>query len=242
MFKKSKKTTCKFILIGLLAYALIISFSTAIFLDTHSFKTDFLDNYEDIINPFPGDGNNTKPPDEKTDPNVFDAQVILMSNVERGTSYNIHLFALPGQKSELYRDFSVYIYTSQKANYIVKVDNQTRKSGEVTWMERIDLNSEYETMDVKVILNNKTGVQRDFVFKKITLLDSPWQAKEDKDKDKDESVPDIIDPYIRMSRGELNEFVAKRVIADIAAVILGILFGVQIAALKADLRGIDRVL
>lgn len=241
--KIKNKTKCKIILIGLIAYAIIMSVTTAVYVGM-SGNSNYLDNFDDVINPFPdppSGGNQTTP--KETGSNVFDAQVILMSNVERGTQYYIHLFALPGQKAELFRDFTVFIYSNQPANYLIKVDGQTHASGSVGWMKKIDLHSDYESMDVIVTLENKTGVSREYKFEKIVLLDSPWQTK-DKDKtgEDDEDVPDIIDPYVRMSRGELNEFIIKRVFADIMAVILAILFGLQLAALKADLRGIDRVM
>jgi hypothetical protein len=242
--KIKNKKRCKLILTGLIAYAIIISITTTIYIGISDYNNDYLDNFDDIVNPFPdppSGGNQTVP--DTTGSGVFDAQVMLLSNVERGTQYNIHLFALPGQKAELFRDFSVYIYSNQPANYLIKVDGQTHASGSVIWMKKIELHSEYETMDVFVTLENKTGVSREFKFEKIVLLDSPWQTKDkDKDKQADEDVPDLIDPYVRMSRGELNEFIIKRVFADIVAVILAILFGLQLAALKADLRGIDRVM
>jgi hypothetical protein len=151
---------------------------------------------------------------------------------------------LPGQNgANLYRDFSIYIFTNQQANYQIKIDNFTVESGSVSWLKRIDQHSDYSKADIYVLVENLTGGVRDFSFDDIRLVDNPWSSSQpDESENNQRSIPDIIKPYVEMSQGEFNLFIAKRVIADIASVIAGIIVGIQIAALKADFRGIERAL
>jgi len=193
----------------------------------------------DLVDPFP-DGKNESELEEES--KLFDAQVVVMSNIERHTEYKLHLFALPGQISQVYRDFSIYIFTNQETDYIVKLDNQTLKTGKMFWMERIDTRSEYDKVTLEIILANQSGVERVFNFKKLELIDSPWQTKDEGDDDKDKDVPDVVKPYLQMTQGDFNLFIAKRVFADIVSVICGIILGIYFAAIKADLRGIGRIL
>ena len=247
MFKKIFRNTRKYIhvvVLGFLLYILIISTLTVFYLDNPQLV--FTDREYD--NPFQRFGDFTDPldfPEEdenETDggPQIYDAQVILMSNIERHTDHILHLFALPGQRSQIYRDFSVLIYVSDTSEYLLKVDNQTFDSGTVTWMTRIDVHTEYDEVDVKVYLTNATNAERIFDFKGVYLLDSPWQSTPD-DSGDEPDIPDIVEPYIKMSQGEFSMFVAKRIFADIASVIAAILIGIQLAAIKSDLRGIERV-
>jgi hypothetical protein len=248
MFKKfieNTKKAYKLFIIGMLIYAIVVSLATAICLDLN--QTNFQKNTlaENLTDPFDDgykidDGESNQ--DDRSIPGdkIFDGQVYLMSNVERGTGYSLHLFAMPGQKSELYRDFSIYMFSNQKCNFLIKIDNQTYDRGEMTWFHRVDANSEYNKLDVTVILENTSQVSREYKFKSIQLLDSPWQTKKEKEE-KEEETPDMVRPYLEMTQGDLNMFIVKRVIADIVSVIFGIMIGIQMAAVRADLRGIQRM-
>jgi hypothetical protein len=242
MFKKiNKKTKSKIIASGILAYILFISFFTFSFINYNT-EVYNIENYDQGIT-VPG-GNGTTEPEvpDSTQHTLFNPQVLLMSNLEPSSRYSMRLFTIPGYHADLYRDFSVFIYSNQPAKYIIKMDGQTYSTGTLEWMKRIEMRSEYRNIDVDVILENATGITRTFSFENIRLVDSPWVRDEDKKDDDDDRVTDILDPYVKMSRGEMNIFIAKRVFADVVAVIMGILFGIQMAAVKADLAGISRVM
>lgn len=234
----SKKNKCKLIILGLIFYILIMSLFTVNYLNKNNLD---LDKYDAIIIPGGEGGTGGTTPIEDKTYTIFDAQVIIMSNIDKDDKYKLHLFALPGQVAEIYRDFSIFMYSNQPANYLIKIDNQTHTTGSFNWIKRIDTRSEYRNIDILVILENATGVSRQFKFNNLRLIESPWVKSEDKDEGEDK-IPDFIEPYIRMTQGEMNIFIAQRVFADIAAVVLGILFGTQLAAVKADLRGIERAM
>lgn len=236
MVKKiNAKTKYRIVASSLLVYIIFLSFFTIGITNTIN-ETHNLDNYESGI---------TVPGEDPTPPpathEMFNPQVLIMSNLESQTRFSTRLFTLPGYRADIYRDFSIFIYSNQPANYLVKMDGQTHSTGSLSWMKRIDMRSEYRNVDIEVILENATGISRTFLFENIRLVDSPWVRDEDKDDD-DDRVPDLLDPYIKMSRGEMNVFIAKRVFADVVAVVMGILFGIQMAAVKADLVGISRVM
>jgi hypothetical protein len=44
-----------------------------------------------------------------------------------------------------------------------------------------------------------------------------------------------------LSEGEFTAFVLKRVVADIMSVVAAIFIGIQLATMKADLRGVGRM-
>ena len=247
MLKKMLKNTRKnihIIVLAFLVYVMVISCLTVFYLDNPQLiyidqvSSSVFQKYESITDPL-----DTEPEkngaDDKTEPDIFDAQVIVMSNIERHTGHPLHLFILPGQGGQLYRDFSVYIFTNQKVDYLIKIDNQTYDSGTGGWMKIVKARSEYDAVDISVTLVNSSLVERKFGFNNLQLLDSPWQtAPGDGD---DINIPDIVEPYIKMTQGEMSMFIVKRVFADVVSVIAAIVIGIQIAAMKSDLRGIERV-
>ena len=212
--------------------------ATAFYTDQYGEKPQAYD-----INNRLGGNNETQGQNGTYNPGIFDAQVIVMSNVERDTGTSKHLFALPDQTgAQMYRDFSIYIFSNQPTNYLVKIDNFTVETGTMNWLKRIDRHSDYSKTDIYVMLQNESGGTREFSFSKLSLLDSPWQNNGGTSEQPNNEIPEIIKPYIEMSQGEYSVYVAKRVVADIVSVIAGILIGIQFAALRADFRGIERAL
>jgi hypothetical protein len=103
------------------------------------------------------------------------------------------------------------------------------------------MHSDYSKLNLWVLVANETGVERSFEFTDIRLVDSPWQATDDGTGGNESKIPDIIKPYLALSEGEFTAFVLKRVIADVMSVVAGIFIGIQMATMKADLRGVGRM-
>lgn len=242
MFKKFIRNTKKyanFLYLGILIYTAIVTIFTAFYVDAYNEPMAY-----DINNRLGNETDNQSQWHNGTlNPGIFDAQVFIMSNVNTGTNNQRHYYTLPGQTgSYLYRDFSIFIFSNQQANYMIKIDNFTVESGTMNWLRRIDRHSDYSSADISVLLENETGAQREFLFEKIKLYDTPGASGGEDQDGTSNQVPDIIKPYIQMSQGEFNLFIVKRVAADIISVIAGILVGIQFAALRADFRGIERAL
>ena len=243
MFKKFIRNTKKyanFLYLGILIYVAIITMFTAFYIDRYEVPVAY-----DINNRLGNETSNQSNYFNWTyQPGVFDAQVVIMSNVQIASDYTKHLFALPGQTSaNIYRDFSIFIFVNQPAHYLLKIDNFTIENGNIDWLKRIDRHSDYSTADIYILVENMSGGSREFTFSKLKLIDSPWQAGgSGTGEQTSNQIPEIIKPYIEMSQGEYSLYVAKRVAADIISVIAGILVGIQFAALRADFRGIERAL
>ena len=235
--KRFRKNIHIFIL-ALSIYAMIVSSIILIY----GGNTDFRNDVEGDVNPINYFTNDTIP-DEWENPNaskMFDVQVLILSNIQTETSYTTHLFVAPGQTAKIYRDFAVFIFANQKATYIIKMDNQTYTSGAMFWMKRITMHSDYSKLNLRVLIANESGVERNFDFVDIRLIDSPWQSDEDQGGNQSE-IPDIIKPYLSMSQGEFTAFVLKRVVADVLSVLAAIFIGIQLATMRADLRGVARM-
>jgi hypothetical protein len=247
MFKKiirSTKRYSNFLCLGILVYIATILCLTAFYVDQYNQPTTY-----DLTNRLFGGPGGTDTWNNSTtlDAGIFDAQVIVMSDVERSSDFPRHFFALPGQQADIFRDFSIFMFTNQPTHYLVKVDNFTIDQGMMNWMKRIDRHSEYNTVSIYVLLENESGGSREFIFDRLNLMDSPSQGGTgggggDGSGTDNQQIPDFIKPYVQMSQGEFNLFVGKRVFADIISVIAGIIVGIQFAALKADFRGIERAL
>ena len=196
------------------------------------------------INPIDYFNNNGTLPAEWENPNastMFDVQAIILSNIQTETSYTQHLFVIPGQDARIYRDFAVFVFANQPASYIIKMDNQTYTSGTMHWMKRITMHSDYSKLNLQVIVANKTDIEREFDFTNIRLIDSPWQTDQGNNNGNQTNIPDIIKPYLSLSEGEFTAFTLKRVVADVLSVLAGIFIGIQLATMRADLRGVGRV-
>jgi len=174
---------------------------------------------------------------------VFDAQTFIVSNYERKTGHDVHLYAFPGHRAELYRDFAIYIFVDKPATYLIKIDDQKVDEGSVEWRHIYPGHSEYNFMDVTVIVkDDETGAQRTFEYEEIDLLNSPWQVgKGDEEEEEEEEEPEIVKPYFSLGRGEFTMFILLRVVADAVSVLLGAFIGIKLAAIKADLVGVQRM-
>lgn len=237
--KRFRKNIHIFIL-ALSIYGVIVSGIVLIYAGESNFKTTVTGD----IKPIDYFTNDTTLPAEWENPNaskMFDVQVVVLSNIQTDTSYPQHLFVLPGQQAKIYRDFAVFIFANQRATYIVKMDNQTYTSGAMFWMKRITMRSDYSKLNLQVLVANETGVERNFEFTDIRLVDSPWQATDDGNGGNESKIPDIIKPYLALSEGEFTAFVLKRVVADVLSVVAAIFIGIQLATMKADLRGVGRM-
>jgi len=183
--------------------------------------------------------------DTKTDNDidVFNAQTFIVSNYEQKTGHDVHLYAFPGHRAELYRDFAIYIFVDKPAMFLIKIDDQKVDEGSVEWRYIHRSHSEYNFMDVTIIVkDDKTGAQRTFEYERIDLLNSPWQVGKGEDKEEEkEEEPEIVKPYFSLGRGEFTMFILLRVVADAASVLLGAFIGIKLAAIKADLVGVQRM-
>jgi len=190
------------------------------------------------------DENNENEDNEDSGIDVFDAQVFIASNYERKTGHRMHLYAFPNQEADLYRDFAIYIFVDKPATYLIKIDDQKVDEGSVEWRHIFKTHSEYNYMDVTVIVQElNTEAQREFKFVQIDLLDSPWQAGGGGggDEGDEDEVPDIAKPYISMGQGEFTIFIFLRVVADVISAFFAVLIAMKFAAIKADMAGTARM-
>lgn len=191
----------------------------------------------DIPNPFEGgDYDNGDIKNYSEIFKQFEGYVILASNVESG-SHDLHLFALPGQNAQIYRNFTLFIFTNQPCYYEVKIDDQVYQRGYSEWKALVKSSSPYTTMNIVVTLKNETNATLPlFEFKNIKLLDSPWEAQGG-----EEEVP-VVEEWIRFSRGEFTWWVIRGIALQLGFAFLGIVSGTAYASIHADTRGINRVI
>jgi hypothetical protein len=168
----------------------------------------------------------------------FEGFVVIGSATEV-KSHKLHLFALPDQQANVYRDIKIYIFSNQPCYYEVKIDDQVHSRGFNEWKSTVKATSDYSRMDVEVTLVNETNVTLPaFTFDNLHLLDSPWEKEGGGEEEEETSV----DEWIRMSRGEFNIFIATRIIVDVVFVFLGVVVGTSMAAMAADAMGIQRII
>ena len=168
----------------------------------------------------------------------FEGYVILASATEV-KHHNLHLFALPGQQAQIYRNYTIYIFTNQPCFYQVKVDDQLYKQGHSKWKAVVRGSSPYSDITIEVTLINETDVTLPvFKFKDVTLIESPWETGGGAAGDKDEAEGQ---EWIMFSQGEFNTFIAIRIFSDIIYALLGVVAGVSIAAVKTETAGIQRL-
>ena len=161
---------------------------------------------------------------------MYEGKVIILSRQN-----NTNNIVSPTQKGGvMYPYFEIYMFANQPSYYLIKLDNQTYKMGHFVWWARVKAHTEYQTIDVEVILKNKTGVELpSFKFTNIHVIQYPSEEK----------PPSVVEPYVRMfTEGEVTMMLVKRVISDTILMFWGFLTGVGIAVIHADLRGVERVM
>jgi len=161
----------------------------------------------------------------------FEGQVFILS---KGEGSDLYLYAQ--DNANIFREFSIYMLTNQKSYYQILIDNQVHSEGEFEFMKIVKASSPYSSADIEVKLVNETGVELpSFKFSNLILLDvgeAPGEPEE---------ISPIIEPYIKMTQGEMNVFIATRLITDLSLTILGFLVGSSIAVLKTDYQGVEQV-
>ena len=220
-------------------YVLINILIAAVYVDNPQLVfTDQLS--AEFVNPFESGNENSNMSNYTQYFDQFEGFVIVGSATEVN-NHHLHLFALPNQKANVYRDIKIYIFSNQPCYYRVKVDDQIHSQGYNEWKSSVKATSSYSTVSIEVTLVNETNVTLPvFIFKDLVLMDNPWDAVSDDDDD-DSSVTDV-DEWIRMSRGEFNMFIATRIAVDIIFGFLGFVAGTSIAVMHADTMGIQRVI
>lgn len=192
----------------------------------------------EYTNPFEEDDGNNNLSNYTEYFEQFEGFVMVASATEQ-KNHELHLFAFPGQRASIYRDFSIYIFSNQPCYYQVKIDDQVHSRGFNEWKSVVKASSDYSDVRIEVTLVNETNVSLPvFSFEKLKLINSPWDAGGDDD---DEEETDV-DEWIRMSRGEFNTFIATRIVVDITAAFLAVVVGTSMAAIAADAMGIQRIL
>ncbi|MEA1909509.1 MAG: hypothetical protein U9M89_00570 [Patescibacteria group bacterium] len=228
------KSTIKLATMVACTYVLVMLAISAVLIDNPEFV--IVDHaFADYTNPFEEYTNITNHSEQFA---MFEGYIILASATET-SSHNLHLFALPGQSAQIYRDFSIFIFSNQPCTYEIKIDEQVYERGYSEWKTKVKGNSPYSTIDISVTLVNESNVTLPvFNFKGVVLLDSPWDAISD-DDDKPSSVPE---EWIKFSRGEFTTYIIRSIVLQISCAFLGIVTGVQYAVIHADLRGIRQVM
>ena len=187
----------------------------------------------EITNPFGGSSGNDSNYSEIFD--QFEGFVIVASAVDVG-SHDLHLYALPGQRAQIYRNFSIYIFTNQPCFYEVKVDDQVLTRGHSLWKAIVKSSSPYSEMNIEVTLINETNSSLPvFRFSGLKLLDSPWDVIDEGD-----GAP-IVEEWIRFTQGEFTAWIIRGILLQLSFAFLGIVAGTSYASIHADLRGIQRV-
>lgn len=231
--KKKAKVIKKAISMGALCmvlYVFIMLVCSAIVLDNPELMCPGQVSAQ-INNPFDEDDKNLTKRFEQ-----FEAFVIVASATET-ESHDLHLMALPGQRAQIYRNFTIYIFSNMPCYYEVRKDDQLLERGTCEWKAKIMGSSAYNKMDIEVKLINETDVELPvFYFNDLTLLDSPWEAVGEGEG------PPVVEEWIRMSRGDFTMWVIRNIIMQIMFGFFGAVGGVSLATIHADLRGIERAI
>jgi len=166
----------------------------------------------------------------------FEGAVYIFSGLESKT-HNLHLMASPGKASQIYRNYTIYIFSNQPCFYEVKIDGQVFKRGFSEWKASVKTSSPYSTTSVEVRLINQTNATLPtFAFEEVVLLDSPWDAMGEGE------APAVVEEWVRFTRGEFTQWVVVRIAIEILFAFLAIVVAMSYATMHADLQGIERVL
>jgi hypothetical protein len=166
----------------------------------------------------------------------FEAFVMIASSTE-DTGSRLHLMAFPGRAARLYRNFTIHIFSNMPCYYEVKIDGQLYGRGSLEWRTQIKTSSPYNSLEVEVRLVNETNATVPvFYFTDISLIESPWDAREPEDR-----IP-IVEDWIQMTRGEFTMWVIRNILMQIGFGFLGAVAGISMATIQADLRGVERVI
>ena len=165
----------------------------------------------------------------------FESYVFIISG---HSGHDLFLSATPGiHKSQIYRNFSIYIFSNMPCFYEIKIDDQLYSRGYCEFKATVPASSPYETLNVKIRLINETNMSLPlFEFSNLVLLDSPWELLEEGEEE------GVLEPYIMMTEGEFTSWVIMRVLIDVSFAFLGVVFGTSYATLHADLRGVRQVI
>jgi len=217
-FKTAFKKNCRYIPI------VVIVFYSIVFLSVLTYPVS-----AEIINPY-----DPIPSSNETNAfYMFEGQAYVFS---KGVGSNLYLYAEDG--GQIFREFTIQMFANQKAFYQIKIDDQVFEEGEFVFRKQVKAESAYSTATIKVTLKNLTGVELpSFVFADLILLDV---GEVPPDEPGGEISP-IIEPYIRMTQGEMNAFIAIRLVTDISLTILGFLVGSSLAVIKTDYQGVEQV-
>ena len=231
---KKFKGTGKFVLLLFSIYLFTMFFISAVVHDnpelifTNQVKAE-------IINPFEPD----KSYDDLTNYTEIFKQFegfVMLTSVQGGGG-TLHLMAVPDKSAQIYRNFSIYIFSNQPCFYEIKIDDQVFQRGYSEWKKVVRTKSDYNSINIKVTLVNMTNVTlQPFNFPELTILDSPWDAAGE-----GEGGPPIAEEWIRFSRLEFTNWVLARIAIDIGFALLGIMVGISMATISADYSGIKRV-
>lgn len=159
---------------------------------------------------------------------MYEGKVIVLSR-KNNTRNIVSPDSVDGR---MYPDFEIYMFANQPSYYLIKLDNQTYKTGYFKWWARVKAHTEYQSIDIEVVLKNKTGVELPhFTYKHVAITHGGAAQP-----------PSIVEPYVKMfTEGQVNAMLIKRVISDMLLAIWGLLTGIGMAVIRADLRGIERV-
>jgi len=206
-----------------------LSILAAIIVQTILFSLAFISESseaQNITNPFDSGGIDSKF-------YKYEGRVYLVGNLPGND-----LFLHGATNCQMYRKFEVHMLANQHSFYKIIMDNQTYKTGEFDFWTKVEVESPYNYVDVEVILQNRTGVELPkFTFYNMYLIGAPPPSEGGDEED----TSTILDPYIQMTRGELNAFVALRLFSDISLTILGFLAGSSSAVIRSDYQGVYRV-
>jgi len=191
-----------------------------------------------LINPFDDGQGDSQDYDDLTNYTEkfrqFEADVFILSGHK---THDLFLSARPGQNAQIYRNFSIYIFSNMPCFYEIKMDEQLLQRGYSEFKTVVVASSPYETMDLTVRLINVTNSTLPlFSFKNLALLDSPW------DIISEEGGGGPVEEWVRFSRGDFTAWVIMRIVIDIGFAFLGVVFGTSYATLHADLRGIEQLI
>lgn len=228
--RRNKKNFFHICLVAMSLYLFVMFMLSAVIHDNPSLIIPSVSG--EIINPFAPEGNVSNYTEKFKQ---FEGFVAVMSGVNVG-AHDLHLYALPGQRAQLYRNFSVFIFSNMPCFYEVRIDDQVYQRGYCEWRASVKASSPYAMVNIKVTLINETNTSLPvFLFKDVKLLDSPWEAFEEGE------IP-IAEEWIRFTRGEFNAWVLTRIAVNILFAFLAVVSGTSYATIQADLRGIQRVI
>jgi len=189
-----------------------------------------------IINPFGDEEVNSSDGEYSQYFHQFEGYACILSGLD-WSNQNLYLVAVPGKSTQIYRNFSIFIFSNMPCFYEVRFGDQVYCRGRNEWKSVVKASSEYSDETIRVVLVNDSNVSLAPMVFTVALLDSPWSEEGGGDGG---GSGVVAEEWVRFSRGDFSNWVLERMAVDLVMVLFGAVVGTSYAAIKADFGGIIR--